>query len=133
MKIDPLGFALENYGPTGIWRDKYDNGRDIDPNGILFRKHKFGDIIEFKDAILMEKNRFARAFAKHLMSFALGREVVAADTIALDTIVEQAAVSQYRIRPLIKQIALSQPFQQKYNPAEQKTIIPDKHSPASTR
>ena len=29
-QIDPLGFALENYGPTGQWRDKYQNGRAVD-------------------------------------------------------------------------------------------------------
>ena len=26
LKIDPLGFALENYGPVGAWRDSYENG-----------------------------------------------------------------------------------------------------------
>ncbi len=133
VKIDPLGFALENYGPTGIWRDKYENGREIDPTGVLFRQHEFRDIVEFKDAILHEKKRFTRAFAKHLMSFALGREVVAADSLALDTIVEQSADSGYRIRPLIKQIVLSQPFRQKYNPRQEKSSISVVDPPALPR
>ena len=46
---------------------------EIDSAGVLFRKHKFNDVIEFKDAILMEKDRFARGFAEHLLSFALAR------------------------------------------------------------
>ena len=37
-EIDPLGFALENYGPTGIWRDTYENGREVDPSGVLFNQ-----------------------------------------------------------------------------------------------
>ena len=62
-KIDPLGFALENYGPTGVWRDVYENGRKVDSSGVLFGRREFGNIVEFKDAILAEPDRFARAFA----------------------------------------------------------------------
>lgn len=115
-KIDPLGFALENYGPTGMWRDKYDNGRDVDSSGILFREHKFTNPVEFKDAILAEKDRFAWALAKHILSFALGREVSVKDLPALDEIVHQTAADNYRMRTLIRQIVLSEPFRQKVNP-----------------
>ena len=117
-KLDPLGFALENYGPTGVWRDTYDSGRMVDAGGVLFGRHEFTDIVEFKDAILAEKDRFARAFAAHLLAFALGREVVALDEPALDHIVREAASAGYRIRPMIKQIVLSEPFLRKYNPAK---------------
>ncbi len=115
-KIDPLGFALENYGPTGKWRDSYKNGRKVDASGVLFNKHKFANIVEFKDAILAEKDRFTRGFSAHLLSFAQGRELNAADSPALDAIVRQTAAAGYRIRPLIKQIVLSEPFMHKYNP-----------------
>ena len=36
-KLDPLGFALENFDITGRWRDKYENGRDVDASGTLLR------------------------------------------------------------------------------------------------
>ena len=36
VKIDPLGFALENYNPVGAWRDTYHNGREVDTSGELF-------------------------------------------------------------------------------------------------
>jgi hypothetical protein len=109
-RIDPLGFALENYGPTGIWRDRYENGRKVDAAGKLFRKHKFNDPVEFKNAILAEKGRFVRAFAKHLLSFALGREAHPADEPALDDIVEHTKADNHRLRGLIRQIVLSEPF-----------------------
>ena len=117
-KIDPLGFALENYGPTGVWRDTYENGRKVDAKGVLFGRHKFADIVEFKDAILAEKDQFARAFAEHLLAFALGREVAAWDEPALDRIVHETANADYRIQEMIKQIVLSEPFLTKYNPVE---------------
>ena len=67
-QLDPLGFALENFDPVGRWRNTYENGREVDTSGKLFRKHEFKNVVEFKDAILAEKNRFARAFAEHTLS-----------------------------------------------------------------
>ena len=110
-QIDPLGFALENYDPIGRWRDKYENERDIDTAGTLFRKHRFKDVVEFKDAILAEKGRFARGLAGHLLSFALARELGAADQVALNKIVEATAADDYRMQTLIKQVIFSEPFQ----------------------
>ena len=112
VKIDPLGFALENYGPTGLWRDKYSNGRDVDPGGTLFRKYEFKNIIEFKESLLAEKDRFTRAFAGHLLSFALGRGLVAADAPALDRIAAAIIAKGYRMKALVREIALSEPFLQ---------------------
>ncbi|TWU54734.1 hypothetical protein Poly51_34530 [Rubripirellula tenax] len=117
-QIDPLGFALENYGPTGLWRTVYDNNREIDMSGKLFRQHKFASVVEFKDAILQNKNRFTRALVGHLLAFALAREIDATDAVALDRIVEQATVDDYRLKGLIKQVVLSESFQRKYNPPE---------------
>ena len=115
-KIDPLGFALENYDPVGVWRDDYENGREVNMAGTLFRKHEFNDVISFKDAILAEKNRFTRGFAGHLLSFALARELGAADQLALDAIAESTAENDYRMQTLLKQIVLSEPFRSKSNP-----------------
>jgi hypothetical protein len=115
-QIDPLGFALENYDPIGVWRNKYENDRDVDMSGTLFRQHEFSDIIEFKDAILVEKDRFARALAGHLLSFGLARELGASDQIALDEIAQATANDEYRIQTLLKQVILSKPFMSKTNP-----------------
>ncbi len=117
VKIDPLGFALENYGPTGVWRDTYPHGEEVDASGVLFGRHEFTDIVEFKDALLAEKDLFARAFAEHLLEFALGREIDASDEPSLDRIVRESSQKGYRIREMIKQITLSEPFRRKYNPS----------------
>ncbi|MCB1122858.1 MAG: DUF1592 domain-containing protein, partial [Verrucomicrobiae bacterium] len=112
-RIDPLGFALENYGPTGVWRDTYENGNRIDASGELFKKHPFTTIEEFKDAILAEKDRFTQAFATHLLSFALGRETGVADTTSISRIVAAVRADDYRIQSVLHQIVLSESFQQK--------------------
>ncbi|MCA9118686.1 MAG: DUF1592 domain-containing protein [Planctomycetaceae bacterium] len=115
-QIDPLGFALENYDPVGAWREKYENGRDVDAAGTLFRKHEFTNVIEFKDAILMEKDRFTRALAGHLLSFSLARELGASDQVSLDQIAETTAADGYKIHTLLKQVIMSKPFQYKVSP-----------------
>ncbi|QDU02288.1 hypothetical protein V6x_19900 [Gimesia chilikensis] len=112
QRIDPLGFALENYDAAGRWRKTYPNGRTVDASGKLLSKHEFANIIEFKDALLTEKDRFTRAFAAHLLAFALGREMGATDSFALEKIVTETAAADYRFQSLIKQIVLSRPFLQ---------------------
>ncbi|MDA1046339.1 MAG: DUF1592 domain-containing protein [Verrucomicrobia bacterium] len=121
-KLDPLGFALENYDAVGRWRDQYENGRKVDMNGVLFRKHNFSDVIEFKDAILAEKDRFTRALAGHLLAFALGRETSAADIPAIERIVEETATANYRMRKMIHLVTQSVPFVTASNPNRKKSL-----------
>lgn len=117
-KIDPYGFALENYDAVGRWRDLDERGKPIDPSGMLFNRLPFANIEEFKDGLLAEKDRFTRAFAAHLLAYALGREVKPADGPALDEVVRAAAADDYRFRALMKHVVLSEPFRMKFNPAD---------------
>ncbi len=109
-RIDPLGFAFENYDEAGVWRDTYPNGRPVDPAGTIFGDHAFKDIVGFKDALLAEKDRFARGFAAHLLSYACGRPCTAADAPAIDAIVKASAADGHRIQDLIRLVVLSDTF-----------------------
>ena len=109
-KLDPLGFALENFDPVGRWRADYENGVQVDSEGVLFRRHEFGGVVEFKDAILKEKERFVRALGGHLLTFALGRELAPADFPVLDEIVQKVSTEEYRMKALIKAVVQSEPF-----------------------
>ena len=121
-KLDPLGFALENFDAVGRWREQYENGRKVDMKGVLFRKHNFSDVIEFKDAILGEKGRFTRALASHLLSFALGREISVTDFPAIERIVEKTAAADYRMREMIHLVTQSAPFLTASNPDRKKSL-----------
>ncbi len=109
-QIDPLGFALENYGPVGVWRDKYQNGRDVDMAGKLFNRDEFASLQEFKALLIQEKQRFYRAFAGHLLAYALGRDTGPADYPALEQIAAQAVSGDDSLRQMLKQVAMSEPF-----------------------
>lgn len=109
-KIDPLGFALENYDAVGRWRDTYRTNLPVDSSGTLFKKHEFQDITGFKAAIIAEKGRFARAFAGHLLSFALSRKLDAGDGPSLDRIVANSAKDGDRFRTMVREVILSRSF-----------------------
>ncbi len=106
VKIAPFGFALENYDLLGRWRDHYRTGLKVDASGKLFGKHEFTDIVGFKDAILAEEDLFAKAFIGHLLSYALGRELTLADRIATGEIAKASRAGGYRMRDVIKNIAV---------------------------
>ncbi|MEO1994445.1 MAG: DUF1592 domain-containing protein, partial [Planctomycetaceae bacterium] len=109
-KIDPLGFAFENYGPTGIWRDTYANGRDVDVSGVLFNQHEFNTLVEFKSLMRQEKQRFFRGFVSHVLSYALGRELGPADSPTLDDITSKATAGEDQLRAILKWVSMSEPF-----------------------
>ena len=131
-KLDPLGFALENFDPVGRWRDGYENGSAVDASGVLFRRHSFKNVLEFKDAILAEKDRFTRAFAGHMLSYALGRGLAPADSPALDRISAKPLAAGYRLPTLLHEVVQSAPFVSKPRP-KSASAKPPKHGIKKTR
>ena len=115
-KIDPLGFALENFDLLGRWRENYRTGLKVDASGTLFGRHQFENIVGFKDAVLAEKDTFAKAFIGHLLSYALGRELTLADRVAVGEIAAVSKEAGYRMRGVIKNIAVHPIFTQTTKP-----------------
>jgi hypothetical protein len=109
-RLDPLGFALENFDITGRWRDKYVNGRDVDSSGTLLKKYDFNSAVEFKQAIAKEQTRFAKAFTGHVLRFALSRELTAADSIVVDDIVAKAEKGNYQLKSIMREVIRSRAF-----------------------
>ncbi|MCP4510244.1 MAG: DUF1585 domain-containing protein, partial [Fuerstiella sp.] len=54
--------------------------------------------------------RFATAFTRHLLRFALARELRPFDSLSVDTIVNNAEPGNFRLRSLIREIILSDSF-----------------------
>lgn len=109
-RIDPLGFPLEHFNAIGRWRPGYNLDLEIDATGHLFGRRSFDGVEEFKTALLEEKTVFVRGFAKHLLSYALGRELSVADEPVIDEIVAEAEENDYRFSALVTAITTSYPF-----------------------
>ena len=116
-KIDPLGFALENFDAVGRWRDKYRSGLEIDSSGKLYGGLEFHDVETFKDAILAKPERFTQAFSEHMLSYALARELKLTDKPAIDRIVDRVVADEGKMSTLILELVKSHPFRHKTNQA----------------
>ena len=110
MKLVPSGVKSQNYDAVGRWRSTYKNGRSVDASGKLFRQHDFANITEFKEAILKEDAIFVKAFAKHLLSFALGRQLNPWDSVDIEDIVATTAGDGYKIQGIIEGVVMSPAF-----------------------
>lgn len=109
-KIDPLGFALENYDAVGRWRNEYGSGLKIDSSGTLFGEAKFRDVVGLKDAILERPEWFIRPFCEHLLSYALTRELEVSDEKAIENIVTNVLADRGQFSTIIGEIVRSHPF-----------------------
>jgi hypothetical protein len=112
-KIDPLGFALENFDAIGRWRDTYRSGLKIDASGVLFGEAKFADPVGLKDAIMRRPEWFLRGFSEHLLSYSLGRELELYDRVAVWKIVQKALAARGQFSTIVQAIVASYPFRHK--------------------
>jgi hypothetical protein len=112
-KIDPLGFALENFDPIGAFRDRYEKGGPIDASGELPGGHKFRDVAGLKRALVERKDQFARALTERVVAYACGRRVEPLDRPAIDGILAATKKNDYPFRDLIEQVVLSPAFRSK--------------------
>jgi hypothetical protein len=109
-KIDPLGFALENFDPIGNWRATYDSRTEIDASGALAGR-PFDGIEQFKQLLLDDRQQFYRALVSKLLAYALGRHIGPLDRPHIDQIVAQIDSEQPAgMRDIVKAIVLSGPF-----------------------
>ena len=109
-KIDPLGFALENFDPIGAWRTEYGRKLPVDASGKLPSGEAFKDITELRTLLIERHELFTRSLAENLMTYALGREVEVGDRPAIDRICEDMADPKKGLRDLIKAIVASESF-----------------------
>ena len=109
-KIDPLGFALENYDAIGGWRDEYDGKVSIDSSGKLPDGDSFETPAEFQDALMRRKDQFTRCITEKLLAYALGRELEVSDRPVIDEIVQEISSPGKGLRDLIQEIVASRSF-----------------------
>jgi mono/diheme cytochrome c family protein len=135
IKIDPPGFALENFDVMGGWRTRYrGDAKDQLPeiglgkNGWPFDFHyalpvdaagqtpdgrPFNDVREFKRLILDDEAQIARNLAKHLTVFATAAPVRFSDRPQIERILQSTRSSGYGVRGLVHAIVQSELFQMK--------------------
>jgi Protein of unknown function (DUF1592)/Protein of unknown function (DUF1588)/Protein of unknown function (DUF1585)/Protein of unknown function (DUF1587)/Protein of unknown function (DUF1595)/Planctomycete cytochrome C len=130
-KIDPAGFALENFDVMGGWRDRYraisdgpsdtgigHNGQKftfhpaipVDAGGTLPDGRSFGDIRELKRLLVDDEGQVARNLARQLVVYATGAPVRFGDRPQVEQILDRARPGHYGVRTLVHEIVQSELF-----------------------
>ena len=116
-KIDPLGFAFDNYDAIGRWRtteavsDGSGDNPPIDASGELVDGRKFADAAGLKQILLADLDKFNAAFVEKLATFALRRAMTIDDRTQLANIAQQSRAADYHLAAIVEALILSDLFQ----------------------
>jgi hypothetical protein len=121
-KIDPLGFALENYNAAGEWRDQEGfgykgridkNDPRIDASSRMPDGTEIDGVAGLQQALLAREDQFLSSLSSRMMTYACGRELGLADQPVVKAAVADQKKSGYKLRSLLKFIVTSEPFETK--------------------
>jgi mono/diheme cytochrome c family protein len=121
-KIDPLGFALEHYDASGLYRTKessrshlnpHPQDPDVDARGELPDGRKFTGVEELKRLLLKEEDKFLDCLSKKLFVYAVGRGLTYTDRDTIEQLRESLKSDNYHLRGLITNIVKTKAFQSK--------------------
>ncbi len=124
-KIDPPGFALENFDPVGRWRDHYPvykkvddkvvrkDGLAVDALGTLEDGTELRDVTDLKLYLVENIELFGNCLAEKLLIYATGRELSFGDRKEVERIVEEVQEEGNGFQDLIVALVLSESFRTK--------------------
>ena len=121
-RMDPLGFALENFDAIGRWRARAEDGQPVDASGALPDGTTFNGPAELRRVLLRNPEQFVDVVAERLLIYALGRGIEYYDASAIRRMVRGAAPSRYSFASLIVGLVNSTPFQMRRAPAPKDQI-----------
>jgi mono/diheme cytochrome c family protein len=109
VRMDPIGFALENFDADGTWRMVSDDA-PIDASASLPDGTRFEGPSGLRSLLASHREDFVRTFTSKLLAYAIGRGVESYDLPAVRKIVRDSAASEYRWSDIIAGIVKSTPF-----------------------
>ena len=110
VRMDPLGFAMENFDAIGRYRER-SAGAPVDATAVFADGTPLDGVRGVRSFVLQHRENYVHTFVEKLLTFALGRQVTYRDQPAVRRIVREAAASDYRWSSLILGIVRSAPFQ----------------------
>jgi mono/diheme cytochrome c family protein len=109
-RMDPIGFAMENFDAVGRWRER-DGQQPIDATGVFPEGTKFEGITGLKKELLRQPEQFVGTVAERLLMYAIGRNLQYYDAPTVRAVMREAEPANYTLRSLVLGIAKSRPFQ----------------------
>ncbi|MEO7415135.1 MAG: DUF1592 domain-containing protein, partial [Opitutaceae bacterium] len=112
-KIDPWGIAFEEYDATGRWRETGSTKLAVDATTVLPDGRKIAGARELSQYLLAEREpQLMLSLVKHMMVYALGRELDVIDEQEAESMSRSFRISGYSLKHLVLAIAQSDAFTQ---------------------
>ncbi|MEZ6067304.1 MAG: DUF1592 domain-containing protein [Planctomycetaceae bacterium] len=125
-RIDPAGFALEEFDVIGNWRTRYRSvegkredrvdrtnyylGLAVESDGELIDERRFRSFDEYRQCLLADREQLARSLATKLLVYGCGRPVTRRDQPAVDAIVDSTSAGEFGLRSMIHAVVDSELF-----------------------
>ncbi len=125
QKIDPPGFALENFDPIGRWREFYpvyekvngkvvrNDGPPVDAKGTMKDGTVLNDVTDLKRYLVDNIDIFGNCLAEKLLIYATGRDLSFGDRKEVEAIVKEVREGGNGFQDLIVSLVLSESFRTK--------------------
>ncbi len=114
-KIDPLGFALEDFDAVGRLRTKDEAGVAIDDTGLLKDGTKLTGLDGLRNYLATRENDFEALLCRKLVGFAVGRQVMPTDRPLIDEMQQNLRSSEGRFSSAVLSVVQSKQFQYRRN------------------
>ena len=109
-RMDPIGFAMENFDAVGRWRDR-DGEQTIDASGVFPEGTKFEGIPGLKKVLLGQPEQFVGTVAERLLMYAVGRNLQYYDAPTVRAVMRESKPANYTFASLVLGVVKSRPFQ----------------------
>jgi hypothetical protein len=107
-RIDPYGFALENFDAIGRSRPG-----PVDTKTTLLEGEQIEGLQGIREYLVTKRrDDVVRQFCRKLLGFALGRELQLSDEPLVDKMLVELKANEFRFQVAVEQIVLSQQFRQ---------------------
>ena len=125
QKIDPPGFALENFDPVGRWREFYPvykkvngkvvrkDGPLVDSKGTMKDGTVLNDVTDLKRYLVNNIDIFGNCLAEKLLVYATGRDLSFGDRKEVERLVREVREGGNGFQDLIVALVLSESFRTK--------------------
>jgi len=118
-KIDPLGFAFDNFDAIGRWRTEevIEGGQGDHPpvnaQGEFPDGRKYAGPDEFKQLLSADLDGFAEAFVEQLATYALRRVMTLDDRAQIRAIAQASREQEYKLKTILENLVQSELFQKR--------------------
>jgi mono/diheme cytochrome c family protein len=109
-KMDPIGFALENFDALGRWRAE-ENGRPLEVTSALPDGTIVDGVEGVRQLVLRDPALFVEAMTSKLLMYALSRNIQHYDQPTIRVIARESARENYTFASLVLGVVSSVPFQ----------------------